>query len=292
MEDALNFGDIIFSQTENNTAIKNSVFADKVYIVTGASSGIGEAIVRELSRLDANIVLASRNVDKLKEIATAISNREGQCLVIKTDVTILEDCQNLIEQTVLQYGRIDGLINNAGISMRAKFDEVEVDVLKKLMDTNFWGAVYCTKAAFPYLKEAKGTLVAISSIAGITPLPGRTGYAASKHALDGFIETIRTENLNNGLNVLLIHPGFTASGIRKKALNKNGNEQAETPREEEKMMSSKEVAEEVIKAIEFKKRDVILTPEGKLITMIYKNAPALADRLLLNAMHKEDDSPV
>ena len=292
MEDAFNFGDIIFSPGEKQESVEPSVFNKKIYIVTGASSGIGKAIAEELVKEGANVVLASRNKQKLEEIAQAFAAYKGQCLVIRTDVTSNNDCQHLIDQTIEQYGHLDGLINNAGISMRAKFEDVDVEVLKRLMDTNFWGAVYCTKAALPYLIKSHGTLVAISSICGITPLPGRTGYAASKHALDGFIETLRTENLDNGLNVLLVHPGFTASNIRKTALNRFGEMQAETPRNEEKMMSSETVAEEVLKAIEFHKRDIILTTEGKLITLIYKNAPALADRILYNTMHEEEDSPV
>lgn len=292
MEDILDFSDIIYSPVSMQTNGQKTSFTDKVYIVTGASSGIGKAIVNVLAENGAKVVLAARNLENLEEISGNILKNKGTAHVVRTDVTSMEDCKHLIDSTIKQFGRIDGLVNNAGISMRAKFDDVNLDVLKKLMDTNFWGAVYCTKAALPYLIKSKGMLVAISSISGITPLPGRTGYAASKHALDGFFETLRTENLHSGLNVLLVHPGFTASNIRKTALNKFGEMQAETPRDEDKMMSAEEVAREVIKAIEAHKRDIILTREGKLITMIYKSMPALADRLLYDAMHKEDDSPV
>ena len=292
MEDALNFSDIIFSPVEDHNKDKVTVFTNKAYIVTGASSGIGKSIAMELALQGAKVVLASRNEQKLIKVARRISDRNGKCLVVPTDVRKEADCNNLIKKTMAHFGQIDGLVNNAGISMRAKFDEVDLSVLRELMDTNFWGAVYCTKAALPHLIQANGSLIAISSICGITPLPGRTGYAASKHALDGFMETVRTENLDNGLHVLLVHPGFTASNIRKKALNRYGEIQAETPRNEHKMMSSKEVAKAVLMAIECHKRDIILTTEGKLITLIYKNAPALADRLLYNTMHEEHDSPV
>ncbi len=162
-----------------------------------------------------------------------------------TDVTREADCRRLIERTVERFGRIDILICNAGISMRALFDDVDLDVLRHLMDVNFWGAVYCTKYALPYLQASKGSIVGVSSVAGIHGLPGRTGYSASKYAMTGFMETIRIENLKKGVHVMIAAPGFTASNVRFSALTADGSAQGESPREEEKMMSAAEVAHRI-----------------------------------------------
>ena len=266
-------------------------FLNKVVIITGASSGIGKALALHLSSKGARVILAARGIDRLEAVASIISEHGGDAMVIPTDVTCHPDCYNLIDKTLETYGTIDILINNAGISMRANFLDVNVEVLERLMNTNFWGAVYCTKYALPHLIESRGSLVAISSVCGITALPGRTGYAASKHALDGFMDTIRVEQINSELHVLTVHPGFTCSNIRNTALNQYGEEQKETPRDEDKMMTAETVANEVSHAIRTQKRDIVLTTEGKLITWLYKRAPGLADKLIYNEMAKEDDNP-
>lgn len=176
--------------------------------------------------------------------------------------------------------------------MRALFKDVELDVLKKLMDVNFWGTVYCTKHALPYLLDQKGTVVGVSSIAGFVGLPGRTGYSASKFAMHGFLETLRTENLKTGLHVLIAAPGFTASNVRKSALTASGAQQGETPRTEDKMMSAEEVAIHIANAIQRRKRTLILTfVEGKLTVFLRKWWPSLIDKLAYNHMAKEPDSP-
>jgi len=267
-------------------------FENKISIVTGASSGIGKAIAIELAHHGAKVILSSRNRNRLEQVAHTIRMNGDYAEVHEADVTYFESCESLINKTIEKYGRIDLLVNNAGISMRANFLDVKIEVLKRLMDTNFWGTVYCTKLALAELIKNKGSLISISSICGITPLPGRTGYAASKHALDGFIDTIRVENLDNNLHVLSVHPGFTTSNIRNVALNKDGEEQGETPRDEDKMMSAAKVATEVVKAIQNHKRDITLTSEGKLITWIYKTMPSIADKILYNEMKKEEGSPI
>ena len=195
---------------------------DKVVVITGASSGIGLACAQKFNHLGSKIVIASRSEDKLKELAEQYNCIGESCLAIKTDVTKEEECKHLMNQAYEKFGKIDILVNNAGISMRATFKDLELSVIKELMDTNFYGAVYCTKFALPYLLKQKGSVIGISSISGLTPLPGRTGYSASKHAMDGFFNTLRLENIHSGLNVLVVHPGFTCSNIRNSALNKNG----------------------------------------------------------------------
>jgi len=271
--------------------IKNGSFQNKVAIVTGASSGIGRAIARELSRQGANVILASRSKDKLDHLADEINNKGGLAVSFPTDVTKEDECKSLIEGTIKAFGKIDVLVNNAGISMRANFNETSLDVIRKVMDTNFWGTVYCTKYALPHIIEQNGTVIGISSICGVTPLPGRTGYSASKHAMDGFLESLRLENVNSGLHVMLVHPGFTTSNIRNSALNKYGLPQVETPLEENKLMSAERVAEEILSGILQKKKNITLTTEGRLITWIYKQVPSLAERLIYREMRKEANAP-
>jgi len=266
-------------------------FDGKVVVITGASSGIGKACAFEFADNGAVVVLGARKENELEKVEAEIKKRGGEAYAVRTDVKNIEDCKNLVDKTIEKYGKIDVLINNAGISMRANFEDLDLSVIKELMDTNFYGAVYCTKYALPYLLKQKGTIIAISSISGLTPLPGRTGYCASKYAMDGFFNTLRLENIKKGLNVLIVHPGFTSSNIRKAALNQFGLPQIETPRDEGKMMSSKEVARIIMKATLNRKRDLILTQQGKLTVWLHKIFPSMTDRIILHEMAKELDSP-
>ena len=209
----------------------------KVVVITGASSGIGEAMAREYAKVGAKVVLGARQADKLEALCKEIKATGGEAAWVATDVTKQEDCKALVDKAVESFGGIDVMICNAGISMRALFDDLDLSVLHRLMDVNFWGTVYCTKYALPYLQQPKGSLVGISSVAGIHGLPGRTGYSASKFAMTGFLETIRVENLKKGLHVMIACPGFTASNVRFSALTADGSAQGATPRKEEKMMS-------------------------------------------------------
>ena len=183
------------------------------------------------------------------------------------------------------------LICNAGISMRALFDDVSLDVLRRLMDVNFWGTVYCTKYALPYLQASRGSLVGVSSVAGIHGLPGRTGYSASKFAMTGFLETVRIENLKKGVHVMIAAPGFTASNVRFSALTADGSSQGESPREEGRMMSADEVARRIVRGIRKRKRRLLMEFNGRASVLIKKFAPGLLDRLYYNHMAKEPDSP-
>ncbi len=262
---------------------------NKVIIITGASSGIGKALVHQAFRQGASVVLAARNVDAMKEIVKG--QAEEKYIIIPTDVANEQDCLKMVEETVATFGGVDILINNAGVSMRALFAETQPEVLEKLMNVNFWGAVYCTKHALPWLLKSGGNLVGVSSIAGYKGLPARSGYSASKFALQGFLECVRIENLKKGLHVLIACPGFTASSIRKTALAKDGAQQGESPRNEDRMMPAETVASHIIKAIIRRKRTLILTRQGKLTVLLNKLFPAWTDRLVYQHMAKEPDSP-
>lgn len=264
---------------------------NKVVIITGASSGIGKALAFEFAKRNANIVLAARNIEKLSRIEEVLKSFGSDVLSVQTDVSNENDCKNLINKTIEHFGKINVLVNNAGISMRALFDDVDMSVLHKLMDTNFWGTVYCTKHALPYLLEARGSLVGVSSIAGYKGLPGRTAYSASKAAMQSFLDVIRTENIKKGLHVMVACPGFTASNIRFTALTKNGSQQGESPRDEDKMMTAAVVAKKIANGVIYKRRTIIMTFEGKATVFLNKFFPSLLDRIVYNKISKEPDSP-
>lgn len=264
---------------------------DKVVLITGASSGIGEALAIEAASRGAKLMLAARNTEKLSHLTTKLKAKGIEAYFTKTDVSQEADCKHLIDETLKKFHKIDVLINDAGISMRAVFNEVDLAVIKQLMDTNFWGTVYCTKYALPHLLQQKGTVSSVSSVAGLKGLPGRTGYSASKFAILGFMESLRIENLHTGLHVLMAFPGFTASNIRNTALAADGSQQGESPRDEAKMMSAEEVARRIINAIEKRKRTILMTNQGKFAVYFNKFWPALTDRLVYNHMANEPDSP-
>lgn len=267
-------------------------YKNKVVIVTGASSGIGLACAKEFCSLGANVVLASRSEEKIKSYSHELSCENSLCLAVRTDVTKEEDCKRLIDIALEKFGRIDVLINNAGISMRALFDEVEISVLERVMNVNFWGTVYCTKYALPHIRKNKGVVVGISSIAGFHGLPGRTAYSASKAAMMGFLESVRIENLRSGMQVLVLSAGFTSSNIRVSALDAHGNPQGNSPREEGKMMPPEAVAKNVVRSIRKKKRNRIMTVEGQLMVFLQRIIPKLVDSTIYNKFKREPDSPI
>jgi len=270
--------------------MKKKTLQGKVVIITGASSGIGLECARVFSQAGASLVLAARSEDKLKALENEL--KDNPVLTIITDVSRESDCKFLIDKTVERFGRIDILVNNAGLSMRALFKEVDLSVLKTLMDVNFWGCVYCTKYALPLLLQSKGSVVGVTSIAGFKGLPARTGYSASKYAMNGFLDTLRTEHLYDGLHVMTFAPGFTNSNVRVSALTADGTSQGKTPRAEEKMMSAQSVAQYMLKGILKRKNTVILTPLGKLTVLMAKFFPAFVSRMEFRMMAQEPDSPL
>ena len=265
-------------------------FKNKTVIITGASSGIGKACAEEFAKRGANLILGARQYVTLCEIAQQLEIQYGiKAIAVVCDVSKERDCEILINQGVQTFGRIDVLINNAGISMRALFKDLDLVVLRNLMDVNFWGAVYCTKFALPQLLKNGGSVVGVSSIAGYRGLPGRTGYSASKFALNGFLESLRVENLKNNLHVMVASPGFTASNIRNVALVKDGSAQGESSMNEEKMMSAEEVANIIADGVVNRKRSIIMTRQGKLTVFLNKIFPSWLDTLVYKHFTKEKD---
>lgn len=265
-------------------------FQDKVVAITGASSGIGKALAEVFLNSGAKVAVCARDLTKLDEAFRGVDR--SNLATFKADVSKEEDCKAFIDGIIAKWGRVDVLINNAGTSMRALFDELDLSVLKELMDINFWGTVYCTKHALPSIMQHKGIVVGVSSIAGYRGLPARTGYSASKFAMHGFLEGLRTEMLHTGTHVMWVCPGFTASNIRNVARSADGTAQGDTPLEENKLMSAEECAQIIKDSMARRKRTVVMTGQGKLTVWMNKLFPALADKLVYKHFLKEPGSPL
>lgn len=264
---------------------------NKVVVITGASSGIGLSLAEQFAAKGANLILAARSFVTTCEIATELKKKHSiTAIAVACDVTKEEDCKAMIFQAVKSFGKIDVLINNAGLSMRSTFSDVNLDVIRYLMEVNFFGTAYCTKYALPHLLESKGSVVGVSSVAGIKGIPERSGYCASKFALNGLLDVLRVENLRKGLHVLVAMPGFTATNIRKVSLDNSGKPKGESHLDEKALMTADEVAMHIIKAIEKRKRTLVLTREGKLVQLLSKFAPAFLDKQVYKRFKKEKDS--
>lgn len=268
----------------------NNFFSNKTILITGATSGIGKAMAILFLSKGAKVSICGRNSENLKAFETELNN--DNLFSVQADVSKEDDCKNFIEKSVLRFNSIDILINNAGISMRAMFQDVDLNVLRQSMDINYWGTVYCTKYALPHILKTKGSILGISSIAGYKGLPCRTGYSSSKFAMQGFLESIRIELLHTGVNVMWVSPGFVASNIRNTALNADGKAQSETPLNEDKLMSAEECASLISNAIEKRKRTLIMTTQGKLTVWMNKFFPSFVDKQVYKHFANEPDSPL
>ncbi len=260
----------------------------KVIVITGASSGIGRALGLQALEQGAKLAVCARNLDKLKETF----GDSNEVLCFQADVSQEADCKSFISSVEGRWGQIDVLINNAGISMRALFEDVDLGVIRELMDINFWGTVYCTKYALPAIKKSGGVIVGISSIAGYRGLPGRTGYSASKFAVQGFLEALKTELLQTGVHVMWVSPGFTSSNIRNVARSADGSTQRETPLSEDKLMSAETCASIILSSIEKRKRTVVMTGQGKLTVWLSRWLPGVLDSLVYKHFLNEPGSPL
>ena len=202
---------------------------EKVAVITGGSSGIGKSLVLKYALEGYAVVFTGRNEGRVRETEEALDEIGGTYLALRLDSASQKDNQQLIDEAIKKFGSIDVLICNAGISMRALFEDIDLDVFKQLMDINFYGAIYAVKAALPHLLESKGSIVGISSINGRRSTPARSAYTSSKFAMEGFLETLRMEVMSRGVHVLVVRPGFTSSNIRNAALTADGKSQGESP---------------------------------------------------------------
>lgn len=263
----------------------SSFFTNKVVVITGGTDGIGRALIDALVPLGAKIATCGRNHDKLYNLQREYSNILLHAVVC--DVSKEHDCKYFIESTIETFGGIDILINNAGVSMRALVNDTEVDVIKKVMEINFFGVLYCTKYALSSIIQRQGTVVGVSSIAGYRGLPGRSGYSASKFALQGWLEALRTEMIDNNVNVMWVCPGFTTSNIRNASLNEQGTSHGGSSMDETKMMPANECARHILTAIEKRKRTLVLTFNGKRTVFMNKFFPAWADKMVHKFFFKD-----
>lgn len=262
-----------------------------VTIITGASDGIGAELARQIAARDgatAALVLAARSRDKLDEVARACEAHGAHVLVRPTDVGQQADCEGLIADTVARYGRIDALVNNAGMSAHALLEEVQdMDWYEHLMRINLWGSAWCTRAALPHLKASRGLIVAVSSLAGLVGVPGRTAYSATKFAMTGFFEALRVEMSPHGVGVTIAYPGVVATDIRYRGFNAQGQAAGKSGLDERGAMSVETCSRLIAEGMARRQRDIVMTAKGKLGRWMKLLAPALVDRLALAALKNE-----
>ncbi len=262
-------------------------FKDNVVILTGASSGIGEAMAHQLAEQGACLALAARNTVKLAAVAEACRARGGRALAVPTDVTDEAECRALIDRAVAEYGRIDTLINNAGLSMWMKLEEVEdLSTLEYLMRVNYFGSLYCTYYALPYLKKTRGRIVGVASVAARTGVPTRTGYAASKHALVGFLESLRIEVEDDGISVTISYPDFVGSGMHTRSLGADGQPLGHNPLQLDKVMTSEECARRTLAGAAARRRQVVMSTRSRVGQWLKLIAPGQVDKIARDAIKK------
>ncbi len=263
------------------------VYAGKVVVVTGASQGIGKALCLELAPQRPRLVLAARDPDALALVAEACRARGAEALVVPTDVSDEPACRRLIEKTIEGFSGLDVLVNNAGIGMIARLDEVsDLAPYERLLRVNVLGSIYPTYHALPHLKRARGQIVAVSSLAGLTGVPLRTAYAASKHAQIGFFDSLRVELRGTGVSVTVVCPYFVRSQIRTRSPGPDGRTLVASPVHEELIMSAEECARRMLRAIERRERMLVMTWKGKLGRFLSLLAPGLVDRLAARAVRR------
>ena len=265
---------------------------DKVVVITGGSSGIGRSLAFEFGRHGSHVLITGRRQEQLQEVQSALSQQGIKAHYVVADAASEADNQKTVNEAIRVFGRIDVLICNAGISMRALFEELELPVFQKVFQSNFLGVVYLVKYALPHLIQSKGSIVGVSSINGRVASPARSAYASSKFAMEGFLDTLRMEMMRHGVHVLVARPGFTSTNIRVVALKADGSSQGESPRKEEKMMSAEEVATHLYRAIVQRKRDLTLTVVGKLAVFLNRLFPAWMDKIVYRFMANEPDTPL
>jgi len=264
-----------------------AVYAGKVVVVTGASQGIGKALCREMAGQRPKLVLAARDAAALDVAATECRARGAETLVVPTDVSDEAACRNLVERTVERFSSVDVLVNNAGIGMLARFEDVtDLSLYERLMRVNYLGSVYPTFYALPHLEKSRGQIVAVSSLVGLTGVPMRTAYAATKHAQVGFFDSLRVELRGTGVSVTVIAPHFVQSEIRRRSPGPDGRTVETSPVREAEIMSAEECARQVVRAMERRQRMLVMSFKGKLGRWAKLVAPGLVDRMAAEAVRK------
>jgi short-subunit dehydrogenase len=258
-----------------------------VVVITGASKGIGAELARQLAARGCRLVLAARNTKELEAVAGECKARGASVITVKADVSVERECAAIMSGAALAFGGIDVLVNNAGATMWARFEDIaDLSVLERIMKVNYMGSVYCTAQALPHLRESRGLLVGISSLAGRTGVPTRTGYSASKHAMTGFFDSLRIELAGSGVDVTMIYPGFVATGIRENATGPDGKPIEVSPVKEGQVMGVEECARRIVRAIERREREVVMTARGKIGLWLKLLAPSLVDRIARRAIER------
>jgi short-subunit dehydrogenase len=260
---------------------------DNVVAITGASKGIGAELARQLAAKGAKLVLAARNEKELEQVAEDCRKAGASVITVKADVAVERDCGAIVAGAVLAFGRLDTLVNNAGVSMWARFEDIgDVSILERIMQVNYMGSVHCTHYALPYLRETRGRIVGVASLAGLVGVPTRTGYSASKHAMRGFFDSLRIELADSGVTVTMIYPGFVATGIRENATGPDGKPILVSPVKEGEVMSVGDCVRRIVAALEGREREVVMTARGKMGLWLKLLAPSFVDRLARRAVER------
>lgn len=265
-------------------------FRDKVAVITGGASGIGLATAREFARRGASLALLDMDGDGLNLVEKEFQAIEVPVLCKACDVTSRDDAFEAIRAVADRYGRIDILFNNAGITQRGLFKDTDIEVFKKVMDVNFFGSLYCTKAALPYLIQQKGSIIVNESIAGVAPLLGRTGYSASKHALHGLFTSLRCEMRALGVHVMVVCPGFIKTNLQTRALGVDGRIAAHEQTRVGRQQTPEHVAEQIVKGVLKKKNNLVLTFMGRLGYYIHRLSPVLYEKMMTRRFKAELES--
>jgi NAD(P)-dependent dehydrogenase (short-subunit alcohol dehydrogenase family) len=263
-------------------------FTGKTVVITGAAGGIGAAFAHRFGQAGAKLGLLDLSAEGLKALSEELQDKGIESLGAASDVTKPEECQEAINTVIQRFGGIDVLINNAGITHRSAFKETSLEVFQRVMGVNFFGSLYCTKAAVDSLIERKGMIIAISSVAGFSPLYGRSGYAASKHALHGLFDSLRTELESVGVDVMIVCPGFTATRISTSALDGDGQITRHPQSTFGRIAGPSEVADAVFRAASMNNRRLlVLSGVGKLTRLVHKMCPGLYERLMVRSLSSE-----
>ncbi len=264
-----------------------AAYAGRTILLTGASQGIGRALALALARQRPRLALAARDAARLEEVAEECRARGAEAIAVPTDVTAPEECRRAVSRTVEAFSSLDVLVNNAGMSMWARLDELpDLGVHERLMRVNYFGAVYPTFFALPHLKASRGQVVVVASLAGLTGVPTRTGYSASKHAVMGFFDSLRIELRGSGVSVTVVAPDFVVSEIHRRSLGPDGRPLGRSPMQESRIMTAEECARRTVRAMERRQRLAILSARGRFGRWARLVAPGLVDRMAERAVRE------